>query len=63
MQFRILVIKLQATAKNIKVITDNGRVTLRGPVRSDQEKTLIAAKAQKIAGEGNVDDQLDVANP
>ena len=54
--------RLSTTAKNIKVITDNGKVTLRGPVRSDGEKSLIAEKAQAIAGAGNVDNQLDVAN-
>ncbi len=54
--------QLSTTAKNIKVITDNGKVTLRGPVSTSHEKTLIAAKAGAIAGEGNVDNQLDVAN-
>jgi hyperosmotically inducible protein len=54
--------RLSTTAKNIKVITDNGKVTLRGPVNSGDEKTLIAAKASAIAGESNVDNQLDVAN-
>jgi osmotically-inducible protein OsmY len=54
--------RLSTNAKNIKVITDNGRVTLRGPVNSSQEKTLIAAKASAIAAAGNVDNQLDIAN-
>ena len=54
--------RLSTSAKNVKVITDNGRVTLRGPVNTGEEKTLIAAKARAIAGPGNVDDQLDVAN-
>jgi hyperosmotically inducible periplasmic protein len=54
--------RLSTNAKNIKIITDNGRVTLRGPVNTSEEKTMIAAKARAIAGAGNVDDQLDVAN-
>jgi hyperosmotically inducible protein len=54
--------RLSTTAKNIKVITDNGKVTLRGPVKTSDEKTLIAGKARAIAGQGNVNDQLDVAN-
>jgi hyperosmotically inducible periplasmic protein len=54
--------RLSTTAQNIKVITDNGKVTLRGPVNTSNEKTLIAAKASAIAGERNVDNQLDVAN-
>jgi hyperosmotically inducible periplasmic protein len=48
------------TAKNIKIITANGSVTLRGPVDSDAEKTGIDAIAKSIAGGTNVDDQLEV---
>jgi hyperosmotically inducible protein len=52
------------TAKNIKIITVNGRVTLRGPVNSDSEKSGIESLAKNIAGDGNVDDQLEVkSNP
>jgi hyperosmotically inducible periplasmic protein len=52
------------TAKNIKIIAVNGRVTLRGPVNSDSEKSGIEALAKNIAGDGNVDDQLEVkSNP
>lgn len=53
-----------ATAKNVKIITANGKVTLRGPVKTEAEKTGIVAIAKSVAGEGNVDDQLEVkANP
>jgi hyperosmotically inducible periplasmic protein len=48
------------TAKNIKIITVNSRVTLRGPVNSDSEKSGIEVVAKNIAGDANVDDQLDV---
>jgi len=52
------------TAKNIKIITVNGKVTLRGPVKTDAEKLAIVALAKAVAGEANVDDQLEVkANP
>ncbi|HEV2693857.1 MAG TPA: BON domain-containing protein [Verrucomicrobiae bacterium] len=52
------------TAKNIKIITVNGKVTLRGPVKSDSEKSGIVALANGIAGDGNVTDQLEVkTNP
>jgi hyperosmotically inducible periplasmic protein len=52
------------TAKNIKIITINGQVTLRGPVNSDNEKSGIQTLAQNIAGNGNVDNQLEViTNP
>lgn len=48
------------TAKNIKIITVNGKVTLRGPVNSETEKSGIEGIAKTVAGDGNVDDQLDV---
>jgi hyperosmotically inducible protein len=52
------------TAKNIKIITTNGKVTLRGPVKTDAEKSGIVMIAKGVAGEGNVEDQLEVeANP
>lgn len=47
-------------AQNIKIITQNGKVTLRGPVANDAEKTQIDAIAQGVVGAGNVDDQLEV---
>jgi hyperosmotically inducible protein len=52
---------LSTNGKNIKVITVDGTVTLRGPVKSDQEKSAIAAKAQQVAGVKNVDNQLEIA--
>jgi hyperosmotically inducible protein len=52
--------KLSMTAKNIKVITNNGRVTLRGPVKTAQEKTKIDQLARSAAGGAKIDDQLDV---
>jgi hyperosmotically inducible protein len=50
-------------AHNIKVITQGGKVTLKGPVRSEEEKTDIASKAIEVAGEGNVTNQLEVVPP
>jgi hyperosmotically inducible protein len=51
-------------AQNIKIITVNGKVTLRGPVQTTEEKFRIAKTAQSIAGENNVSDQLEVkSNP
>jgi osmotically-inducible protein OsmY len=54
---------LSTYAHNIKILAQDGKVTLKGPVRSDQEKTAIMSKAMGIAGEGNVTDQMDVAPP
>jgi osmotically-inducible protein OsmY len=48
------------TAKNVKIITTNGKVTLRGPVKSAAEKTGIVSLAKNVAGESNVDDQLEI---
>jgi osmotically-inducible protein OsmY len=52
---------LSTNGKNVKVITVDGKVTLRGPVKSDQEKSAVAAKAQQVAGVKNVDNQLEIA--
>jgi hyperosmotically inducible protein len=51
---------LSFMAKNVKIITANGKVTLRGPVKSDHERQAIGDNARKIAGADNVDDQLEV---
>ena len=51
---------LSMLAHNVKIVSANGSVTLRGPVKTEEEKTAIASKAQAIAGGGKVDDQLEV---
>jgi osmotically-inducible protein OsmY len=51
---------LSTYAHNIKVITQDGKVTLRGPVRSEEEKSNLQAKAVSVAGQENVTNQLDV---
>jgi len=51
---------LSTNAKNVKIITANGVVTLRGPVNTAQEKATIEAKAQSIAGAHNVESQLEI---
>ena len=52
--------ELSTTAKNVKIITDNGQVTLRGPVKNAQEKAKIDQLAKSAAGGAKIDDQLDV---
>jgi len=49
-------------AKNVKIITNEGAVTLRGPVKSEKEKVEIEAKAKQIAGVKKVDNQLEIAS-
>ena len=51
---------LSMTAKNVKIITAEGRVTLRGPVNSADEKTKIDELAKAAAGKTPVDNQLEV---
>ena len=45
---------------NVKVITQNGMVTLKGPVRSEEEKRAIEAKAAEVAGGDKVTNEMDV---
>ena len=52
---------LSTYAHNIKIITQDGKVTLRGPVRSEDEKRNLQAKAVAVAGKENVTNQLEVA--
>jgi hypothetical protein len=51
---------MSVNAQNVKIITVDGRVTLRGPVNTAEEKRLIGEIADRIAHAGNVDNQLDV---
>ena len=53
---------LSTNGKNAKIITIDGTVTLRGPVKNDKEKSAIGAKAQQTAGVKNVDNQLEITN-
>jgi hypothetical protein len=51
---------MSVNAKNVKIMTIDGRVTLRGPVNTDEEKRLIGDIAINIARLENVDNQLEV---
>jgi len=51
---------LSAYAQNVKIITQNGQVTLKGPVRSEAEKQMIEKKATEVAGEDKVTSELDI---
>ena len=52
---------LSTYAHNVKVISRDGMVTLKGPVRSDAEKSTIEAKATEVAGAGKVTNEITVA--
>jgi hyperosmotically inducible protein len=51
---------LSTYAHNVKIITQNGQVTLKGPVRSEDEKKTVEAKATEVAGENKVTSELDI---
>jgi hyperosmotically inducible periplasmic protein len=51
---------LSTYGHNVKIIADHGKVTLKGPVHSDDEKKTIEGYASKIAGDGNVTSELTV---
>jgi len=52
---------LSTYAHNVKIITTGGTVTLRGPVRTEDEKALIESKAKEIAGVTSVTNELTIA--
>lgn len=51
---------MSVNARNIKIVTVDGRVTLRGPVNTEEEKKKIEEIAEKVAQAGNVENQLEV---
>lgn len=51
---------LSTYAHNVKVICQNGMVTLKGPVKSDDEKRALETKATEVVGENKVTSQLEV---
>ena len=52
---------LSTYAHNVKVIAQDGQVTLKGPVRSDEEKRLVEERATEVAGAGHVTNEMSVA--
>ena len=57
---RVFETEMSVNAQNVKIITQDGKVTLRGPVKTDAEKQQIEAIANDVAGAGKVDSQLEV---
>lgn len=51
---------MSVNARNVKIITNGGVVTLRGPVDTQAEKDAIEAKAKGVSGVTTIDDQLEV---
>jgi hypothetical protein len=57
---RVVATKMSVNAHNVKIMTQDGKVTLRGPVKSADEKKQIEDISRDVAGKDNVDSQLDV---
>jgi osmotically-inducible protein OsmY len=57
---RVVATKMSVDAQNVKIITQDGKVTLRGPVKSAEEKKQIEDIAQAVAGADKVVSQLEV---
>jgi hyperosmotically inducible protein len=53
---------LSTNAHNVKIITQDGVVTLRGPVKNESEKGKIEAKTRAVPGVKRVDNQLEIAS-
>jgi osmotically-inducible protein OsmY len=54
--------EMSVKSQNVKIITQDGKVTLRGPVETAAEKTRIEEIARAVVGADNIDSQLDVVN-
>ena len=52
---------LSSYAHNVKVISRDGKVTIKGPVRSEDEKRVVVAKATELAGADNIVNQVTIA--
>lgn len=59
---RVVETKMSVNAHNVKIITQDGMVTLRGPVMTEEEKQTIGKIALDVAGANKVDNQLEVNN-
>ena len=59
---KVVAEKMSVEAHNVKIITQDGKVTLRGPVKTDDEKQKIEAIANEVAGTDKVDSQLEVSD-
>jgi hyperosmotically inducible protein len=45
----------------VKIVAQHGQVTLKGPVRTEDEKKTIEARATEVAGAGHVTNQISIA--
>ena len=57
---RVVDTQMSTNAQNVKIITQDGKVTLRGPVKTGDEKKRIEEIARSVAGDSKVDSQLEI---
>ena len=57
---RVVDTQMSVNAQNVKIITQNGKVTLRGPVATADEKKQVEDFAKEVAGADKVESQLEV---
>jgi osmotically-inducible protein OsmY len=53
---------LSTVAKNVTIDSDDDSVTLKGQVANEQERAAVAAKAQQVAGDRQIENELVVAS-
>ena len=58
---RAIVKSLSTYAHNVKIITVGGMVTLKGPVRSTEEKRTIEGIAAQVVGNDKIKSEIDIA--
>jgi len=51
---------LSTYAHNVKIVSEHGKVTLKGPVRTEDEKKSIEQMATSVAGAGNVTNEITI---
>jgi osmotically-inducible protein OsmY len=52
---------LSTYAHNVKIVAQDGQVTLKGPVRTEDERKAVEAKATEVAGAGRITKQISIA--
>lgn len=65
-KIRRIVVKdksLSIRAHNVAIVTKDGHVTLKGPVKTEEEKTAVEKAAAGVVGKGKVSNELEVAPP
>jgi osmotically-inducible protein OsmY len=52
---------LSSQARNVQIVAQGGKVTLRGLVQSEDERNAFQAEAVAVVGNRNVSNQIEIA--